>query len=379
MGREDFRDPRREFSRPFERRTRPRPSISTIVRAGAAIVFAALLVAGSVTSFYTVDADEVAVVLRFGKYLETTEPGLHFKIPFGVDTITSVKVNRIHKEEFGFRTVSAGQRTRYSQQEFDDESLMLTADLSIADVEWIVQYKISDPYKYLFRVKNLTADGNSSTLRDVTESAMRLAVGDHSIDEVIALKRPEIAAEVRRRIQENLDLYDAGLEVVTVELQDINPPLQVRDSFNEVNRAIQEKQTSINEARRDWNKEIPAATGEAMQMIEAAEGYKTRRVNESRGDVARFSLLLTEYEKAKDVTRARLYLETLEDVLPLISQVYVVDDEQSGPLQVLDLKAAAARRAGASTPPRTPQPTPRASTTRRPNPVRPAARTQGGR
>lgn len=365
MARDEYDELRRQFQRQF----RKFPSASKVIVIVAACLGLAIALFGVATSFYTVEADEVGVVLRFGRYEETTQPGLHFKIPFAVDRVTPVKVNRVHKEEFGFRTLSPGQRTTYSTREYDDESLMLTADLGIADVEWIVQYKIRDPRKFLFNVKNLTANGQPSTLRDVSETAIRLEVGDSSIDEVITLRRQEIAQAARTRIQEILDRYDSGIEIGVVKLQDVNPPVKVRDSFNEVNRAIQEKQTSINEARRDWNKEIPTATGEAEQMVEAAEGYKTKRINEARGDVARFDLLLAEYEKAKDVTRSRLYIEALEDVIPQVSQIYVMDARGDNPLQVLDLKAAAGARSS-----REPGPEPGAKTT-------PAARPRerGGR
>ena len=353
MPNEDFEDLKREFRARIERF---RGGSGRNLGPGAAIVVGVIIaVAIATTCFYTVEADEVGVVLRLGRYYDTTQPGLHFKVPLFVDNVERVKVNRVHKEEFGFRTVSAGVRTLYSKDEdFDNESVMLTADRGIADVEWIVQYRISDPRAFLFGIKDVR-----ETLRDVSEYVIRREVGDSSIDEVITSRRRTIADQAKLHMQEVLDElfaaadlndeYETGIEIVTVELQNVNPPKKVRDSFNDVNRAIQEKQTRINEAYRLWNTEIPTTSGRATQQVETAEGYKVRRVKEAEGDVARYSALLAEYTKAKEVTRARLYIEALDEVLPKISQIYVVDGATGAPLKVLDLKnataAGAARKA----------------------------------
>jgi membrane protease subunit HflK len=286
------------------------------------------------TTFYTVEADEVGVVLRLGRYTGTpAPPGLHFKLPFGIDTVEPVKVGRVHKLEFGFQSlgVSAGGRTEYRHR--PEESLMLTGDQNVVNVEWIVQYKIKDPVDNLFRIKD-----PQETIRDLSEQAMRLVVGDSSATEVLTARRREIAFEVRKKLQEALDGYRAGVEVQTVELQDVVPPPEVQDSFNEVNRARQEKETSINQANSAYLKAIPEAEGEAQKLVQEAEGYQLKRVNEARGDVAKFEKLVAEYTGAKDVTRRRLYLEAMEAVLPRLKHVYVIDEGTTGPLQLLDLK-----------------------------------------
>jgi len=296
----------------------------------AAIVLALLFFFS--TTFYTVDADEVGVIQRFGKYHETTDPGLHFKIPFGVDTIRKVKVRNVYKEEFGFRTVKAGVQTQYARGSFKDESLMLTGDLNSALVEWIVQYRIKDPVKYLFNVRNV-----QETLRDVSESVMRMVVGDHSVDEVIVISRQAIEDQAHQLTQQVLDEFDTGLDVVTIKLQDVNPPEPVQPAFNEVNEARQEKERITNEALEAYNKVIPQAKGQAEQTIRQAEGYATNRVNRAKGDAEKFLSVWKEYTKAKDVTRRRMYLETMLEVLPKTENLYIVDEDQQGLLPLLQL------------------------------------------
>ena len=284
------------------------------------------------TSFYTVDTNEVGVIQRFGAYVRTTQPGLHFKIPFGTETVKKVKVQNVYKEEFGFRTAQAGVRTQYVRASFGDESLMLTGDLNSALVEWIVQYRIQDPVKYLFNVRNV-----EETLRDVSESVMRQVVGDRSVDEVIVLGRQEIEDEAQQLTQNVLDEYETGLKVVTIKLQDVNPPEPVQPAFNEVNEAKQEKERIINQALEAYNKIIPQAEGQAKQAISEAEGYALNRVNRAKGDAEKFLSVWREYSKAKDVTRRRLYLETMLEVLPNIENIYVVDEEQQGLIPLLQL------------------------------------------
>lgn len=285
-----------------------------------------------ISGFYQVDADEVGVVQRFGKYVRTTDPGLHFKLPFGVETVRKPKIQKVFKEEFGYRTTSPGVQTQYAKAEYSDESLMLTGDLNSADVEWIVQYKIKDPIMYLFNVRDVT-----ETLRDVTESVMRLVVGDHSVDEVIVLSRQEIEIQAQELTQKVLDEIETGIDVVTVKLQDVNPPPPVQPAFNEVNEARQERESIINEALASFNKVIPQAKGQAEQTIREAEGYATNRVNRARGDAERFLEVWREYTRAQDVTRRRLYLETMLDLLPHLDQIYVVDEGQQGLIPLLQL------------------------------------------
>lgn len=251
------------------------------------------------------------VIQRFGKYVSTTEPGLHFKIPFGVDVLTKVKVKHVYKEEFGFRTLESGVNTRYSSQNFDQESIMLTGDLNIADVEWIVQFRISDPVMFLFNVRNVT-----ETLRDMSESTMQEVVGDRSVDEVIVLNRKDIADQATQILQDKMDFYNSGIEIVTINLQNVNPPNPVKPAFNDVNSAKQERERIVNDAWQQYNSVIPEARGKAKRTIEEAEGYAINRKNRASGDANRFLKILAQYKTAKTVTRERMYLETMQKSSP---------------------------------------------------------------
>ncbi len=284
------------------------------------------------TGLYMVNPEEVGVIQRFGKYLKTTEPGLHFKLPFGVDELTKVKVKHVFKEEFGFRTISPGVNTRFSSKNFSKESLMLTGDLNIADVEWIVQYRVKDPRNFLFNIRSIRR-----TIQNLSESSMRLIVGDRSVDEVIVLNRREIAFACREFLQEKLDEYNAGIEVVTVNLQNVNPPESVKPAFNAVNSAKQEQEKIINNAWQQYNKIIPEAEGKALQTIEQAEGYAVNRTNRATGDASLFTQIFNEYKKAKSVTKTRMYLETMNEVLPKLNHIYLVDEDQKGVLPLLNL------------------------------------------
>ena len=298
------------------------------------IVIAAVILAWiAFSSAYTVGVDEVGVIQRFGKYVRTTMPGLHFKLPRGIETLTKVKVKYVYTEEFGLRTLRAGVKTEYaSGKRYLSESLMLTGDLNCAIVPWIVQFRIDDPYKFLFKVRNVRI-----TLRDLSESSMRLVVGDRSVNEVIS-KRKEIADEVKIELQKTLNDAETGIKLVNVELKKTNVPEPVQSSFNEVNQAVQEKEKLIYQAKEEYNKIIPKAKGEAEQTIKAAEGYALDRVNRAKGDASRFLSLFKEYVKAKDVTRRRLYLESMSVVLPKMGNKYVIDPEQKGLLPLLNLE-----------------------------------------
>ena len=287
------------------------------------------------TVFYTVDADEVAVVQRFGKYVRREAPGLRTKLPLGLETVRKVKVQRVFKAEFGFRTEEPGVRTRFSQRSFAEESLMLTGDLNVAEVAWIVQYRIIDPMKYLFGNRNPTL-----ALSDVAQIVVRSVVGDHTVTEVLTERRAEIAQQVQVKMQELLNLYETGLRVETVQMQSVTPPSdEVKRAFNEVNEAQQEQSRKVNEALQAFNQEVPRERGEVDRTIAKAEGYAINRTNTAKGDVARFNSLLTEYRKAPEVTRRRLYLETMREMLPAVQQVYVFDAEQpSSVLPFLDLQ-----------------------------------------
>ncbi len=295
------------------------------------IAVLALAVLGAWTAYYTVPSDSVAVVQRFGKYLKNVSPGLHFKLPLGIDAATIVPVKRQLKQEFGFTTPSAGDPYQ-SPRDGKRETEMVTGDLNAALVEWVVQYRISDPVKFLFEVRE-----PSETLRYVSESVMREVVGDRTVDEVITIGRQEIENEALIKMQALTTKYAMGISIDQVQLKNINPPGPVQESFNEVNQAQQEKEKLINEARRDYNKVIPLAEGEKDQRIREADGYRLKRINEAEGDVARFSALLAEYRKAPEVTRRRIYIETLQDVMPGIRSKIIIDEQARSILPLLNL------------------------------------------
>ena len=296
------------------------------------ILLFALIFFGSST-FFTVAVDEVGVVQRFGKYVRITQPGLSFKLPSGIEKVTKVKVRHVYKEEFGFRSLRTEdtRKRTYAGGESTNVALMLTGDLNVALVPWIVQYRIKDPYKFLFKVRDIR-----KLLIDMSEAAMRLVVGDRSINEVIS-KREEIAVEAREVLQAEMDNADSGINIVTIEMKKTNVPGPVQPSFNEVNQATQEKEKVIYQAKEDYNKAIPTARGEAERTIKAAEGYALDRVNRAKGDAARFNSLYAEYAKAKDVTKRRLYLETLKDLLPKLGDKYIIDSDQKNVLPLLNL------------------------------------------
>jgi membrane protease subunit HflK len=301
------------------------------------LVLAVLLLVGlgAWTAYYTVPSDSVAVIQRFGKYLKDVPPGLHFKLPLGIDAATIVPVKRQLKQEFGFTTPGATdpyQSPRGGERETKLETEMVTGDLNAALVEWVVQYRISDPAKFLFEVRE-----PSETLRYVSESVMREVVGDRTVDEVITIGRQEIESEALAKMQSLSTKYVMGISIDQVQLKNINPPQPVQESFNEVNQAQQEKEKLINEARREYNKVIPLAEGEKDQRIREADGYRLKRINEAEGDVARFNALLTEYSKAPEVTRRRIYIETLQDVMPGIRAKIVVDEQTRSILPLLNL------------------------------------------
>jgi len=310
---------------------------------GIVFVILALLVAlGAWTAYYTVPSDSVAVVQRFGKYLKNVPPGLHFKLPLGIDKATIVPVKRQLKQEFGFST--PGATDPYQSPRARDgikETQMVTGDLNAALVEWVVQYRISDPVKFLFEVRE-----PSETLRYVSESVMREVVGDRTVDEVITIGRQEIESEALIKMQAFSTKYAMGISIDQVQLKNINPPRPVQESFNEVNQAQQEKEKLINEARRDYNKVIPLAEGEKDQRIREADGYRLKRINEAEGDVARFSALLKEYTKAPEVTRRRIYIETMQTVLPAIQSKIIVDETTRSILPLLHLDAQKGKKQG---------------------------------
>jgi len=284
------------------------------------------------SGLYSVGPDEVGVIRRFGKYVRTTDPGLHFKIPMGVERVDKVKVQYIFKEEFGFRTLKPGIKSQYSSREYFDESLMLTGDLNVLVVEWIVQFKIKDPVRLLFNIRD-----PRETIRNITEAVMRQIVGDDSVSEVLTTRRLEINQKVHDKLQEVLDSYTSGVQIVTVRLQDVNPPDEVKPSFNEVNEAKQEKEKVTNQAWEAYNKAIPSARGEAEKTIKKAEGYALSRINTAKGDASRFIATWEAYKETKEVTRKRLYLEAMNEILPKVEKKYIMDSSSHSILPLLQL------------------------------------------
>jgi modulator of FtsH protease HflK len=298
----------------------------------AAIFVGILLIVGLWMSYYTVGPESQGVVRRFGKYLQTVDPGLHFKVPFGIDVVTVLPTRRQLKLEFGFATPGYVTNPIQAGQEPDEEKSMVTGDLNAALVEWVVQYRIEDPSQYLFDVRN-----PGQTLRDLSEAAMREVVGDRTVDELITIGRQDIEIEALARMQELSKRYHLGIRVDQVQLKNVNPPSQVQASFNEVNKAQQDRENAINIANGEYNNVVPRAKGQADETIRAAEGYRFKRVNEAEGDVAAFSAVLQQYIKAPEITRSRLYLETMGEILPQTGQKIIVDESLRQLLPVLPL------------------------------------------
>lgn len=284
------------------------------------------------SSWYTVQPEETAVVQRFGRVNRSTGPGLHFKIPLGIETVRRVPTARVLKEEFGFRTVTAGRQTQYAGGDYTAESLMLTGDLNVIDVQWIVQFRVEDPVLFLFKVRE-----QQNTFRAVAEAVMRRVVGNRVASDVLTVGRVAVASEVKEEMQQILSDYETGIRLITVELQDVTPPDQVKPAYNEVNEARQDLERMVNQAQEQANKVIPRAAGEAKQAVAEAQGYATERVNQARGEAARFTSVLAEYQRVPDVTRRRLYLEAMSEVLADANTVYIVDSEQRALIPWLSL------------------------------------------
>ncbi len=282
--------------------------------------------------FFQIDPEEVGVITRFGKYTRKVEPGLNFKIPL-IEKVYKVPVERQQKLEFGFRTTRSAVRSETTRAGTKGESLMLTGDLNLADVEWVVQFRVEDPFNLLFKVRN-----PETTLRDISEAAMRQVVGDRTVNEVLTVGRTEIANKLEELMQNLCREYSLGIKIDQVVLQDVNPPDPVKGAFNAVNEAQQEKETLINQAKSEYNKVIPKARGQAKETIQKAEGYATERVNNSKGEVARFNALYKEYIKAPEVTRRRIYLETMESVIPKLGNKIITDPKGNNILPLLQMQ-----------------------------------------
>lgn len=301
----------------------------------AAVVLVALVV-GLWTAFFQVGADSVGIVMRFGEPVRERGPGLHFKIPFGVEEARKVPTESQQKVEFGFRTRASGVDTEYAEEGYGHESLMLTGDLNVVDVQWAVQYRIRDPHKYLFEVRNVR-----DTFRYMSQAVTREIVGDRTVNEVLTVGRSEVAGAVKEKLQRLCNDYEIGLSVEQVNLQDIAPPDPVKPSFNAVNEAQQKREELINQAKADYNDAIPAARGEAKRKIQQAEGYAIDRRNRAEGEVARFNSIYEEYKEAPDVTRRRLFIEAMSDVLPKVKRKILTDGTSSDVLPLLQLEQGA--------------------------------------
>jgi membrane protease subunit HflK len=303
------------------------------IGAGIAGVLLLLLVW---TTWFTVQPEETGVIQRFGAVNRTVGPGLHFKLPDGIEKVRRVPTERVLKEEFGFATTAlvTGEKTQYApgKKTFKEVSLMLTGDLNVIDVQWIVQYRIEDPVRYLFQVRE-----SRQTVRDVAEAVMRRIVGNRLGSDVLTVGRVAVSTEVKTEMQKILSAYETGVRLVTVELQDVTPPDTVKPAFNEVNEARQDRERTINQAQEQANREIPKARGEATRTVTEAEGYAVERVNRANGEATRFTAILAQYQRAPEVTRRRLYLESMADILPQAKALYIVDSDQKTLLPLLNL------------------------------------------
>ena len=313
---------------------KPQPGNETNFLAGigkvAAIIIAVVLFQIIYSAFYTIEPGEQGIVLRFGQYTRTTQPGLHFKIPY-VEDMIKVDVETVRKEEFGFRTRIPGKNTVFNKRGFDMESLMLTGDKNVITVDWIVQYKVNDPVKFLFKVRNVP-----QAVHDNSETVVRRIVGNMDFDYVLS-NREILADMAKHELQRDLDKLECGVTLVTLQLLDINPPEPVKPAFNEVNEADQDMKRLVNEAEETYNRVIPKARGSAKQIIEESHGYAVQRTNRAKGETNRFNAIVAEYLNAQEVTRRRMYLEAMQEILPSVEHVYVMEKGGQNVLPFLDL------------------------------------------
>ena len=345
-GPERGRWPPPEFERALREIRNPLRRLGGWRAAGLAALALLLILIWS--SWFTVQPEETGVVQRFGAVVRTAGPGLHFKLPYGIETVRLVPTARVLKEEFGFRTLATapGRRTQYADnKQFKGESLLLSGDLNVIDVQWIVQYRIEDPVRYLFQIRD-----TRQTIRDLAEAVMRRVVGNRLGSDVLTVGRVAASTEVKEEMQKILTDYGAGIRLVTVELQDVTPPDPVKPAFNEVNEARQDRERTINQAQEQANREIPKARGEATRTITEAEGYALERVNRAKGEATRFLAILDDYLRAPEVTRRRLYLEAMGAILPEAKALYIVDADQKALVPWLPLEPGAKPAAGGTKP-----------------------------
>ena len=295
-----------------------------------AIATAVMILQIAFSSFYTIKPGEAGVILRLGKYNRTSQSGLHFKVPF-IEELNKVDVESVRKEEFGFRTRMPGVNSSFDRKGFGMEALMLTGNKDVIDVAWIVQYKVSDPVNFLFKVRDV-----AQMVRDAAETVVKRIVGNMDFDYVLS-NRELLAASAKKELQSQMDRLQCGITLVTLQLLDINPPEQVKAAFNEVNEADQDMKRLINEAEETYNKVIPKAGGSAKQIIEEARGYAAERINRANGETNRFKAIVKEYQGAEEVTRQRMYLEAMQEIIPQVEHVYIMDKNQQNIFPLLDL------------------------------------------
>lgn len=308
----------------------PEKAFATLWAAAAVL----LIVWGGSSSYFTVAANEEAVILRLGKIDSVVGPGFHGRLPFGIDKIFKGAVTSVHQAEFGYRTISAGVKSQfdYSSPEVMSEATMLTGDLNLVLVNWEVRYKISNLEHYLFKVRDPVG-----TLRDISEAIMRTEIGDRSVDEVLTIDRTTIENQVAEEMRQQLTHYQCGIQVVKVNLKRADPPADVKDAFNAVNRAIQIRDRIVNDAEGERNKKLPAARGQKERVIKEAEGYQIGRINRAQGEADAFTAVLKQYHGAKDITRKRLYLDAMERSLSNVGELTIIDGQSDGVLKLLDL------------------------------------------
>ena len=295
------------------------------------LIVLALAVVAGFSSVYVVDETENAVITRFGKYQQTVGSGLHVKLPFGIDKNYNVDIKTLRAEQFGFKTVKAGRNNEYKNN-ISEESEMLTGDLNIVDVEWVIQYKVVDPRQWLFNVYE-----REQTIRDISRSVINTLVGDRAIFDVISADRSTIQNLAQEQMNENFKALGLGINVTTVQFQNVVPPVEVQAAFEDVNKASQDMKRLINEGKEEYNKEIPKAQGEADRQIQVAEGYASERVNMAKGDVARFNAVYEEYKRAPKATKERIYLETMAEIFGSETKPELIDSELENLVPVKNL------------------------------------------
>ncbi len=306
------------------------PDFSKLFGRGIWGVLLVVLLLWLLTGLYIVKADQQGVVRRFGEYVRVTSPGIHYHIPFPIERVNRPRVTEVKRAEIGFRSVDPGPPSRYIDR--PNESIMLTGNLNIIDIDMIVQYRIVDAVKYLFKVRDIQL-----TVHSAAEASLRQVIGKHDIDEALTVGKGEIQEATKEQLQEILDRYESGLLVVAVQLQDVHPPQAVVDAFKDVASAREDLNKMINQAEGYRNDLIPRTRGQAAKMVKGAEAWAAERVTKAEGDAVNFTKILNEYRRSREVTRKRLLLETMEEILPGVRKYILKGDKESSLMNVLGL------------------------------------------